>query len=314
MPAMTVLAKPLACGPFIDGDLSAGAAFVDGEIVPISEARIPLLDWGFLRSDACQDTVSVWKGSFFCLDRHIARFQRSLEGLRLQCPYDEVALARILASLVRRSGQSEAAYVQMLVTRGVPQQGSRDPRSCTNRFYAFCLPYVRIAPADGPELLDVAISQRPRIAAAAVPSDIKNYHWIDFELALFEAYDRGATSVVLSDAAGTLTEGPGFNLFCVNDGVVRTPASNVLPGITRGVVVELAEELGIDLRVGPVAADALRGADEAFATSTAGGVMPIRAVDGGALKETPGPITALIRDTYWRKREAGWHGTPVASL
>jgi branched-chain amino acid aminotransferase len=292
--------------------LSAGAAFVDGAVLPIADARIPLLDWGFLRSDACQDTISVWKGSF--LDRHLARFRRSLAGLRLSCPHDDAALAGILASLVRCSGLSEGAYVQMLMTRGLPAPGSRDPRSCRNRFYAFCLPYVRIAPADGAGLLEVAISRRPRIGAAAVPSEIKNYHWIDFELALFEAYERGATSVVLSDASGTLTEGPGFNLFCVSDGTLRTPGSNVLSGITRSLVIGLAGDLGIQVAIGSLGAEELLSADEAFATSTAGGVMPIRAVDGQRLKAAVGPITALIRDTYWKKREAGWHGTPVASL
>ena len=295
-------------------ELSAGAAFVDGAIVPVGEARIPLLDWGFLRSDACQDTVSVWKGAFFCLDRHLARFRRSLDGLRLSCPYDDAALAGILATLVRASGLSQGAYVQMLATRGRPAPGSRDPRSCTNRFYAFCLPYVRVAPSEGAGLLELAISRRPRIPPAAVPSEIKNYHWIDFELALFEAYERGATSVVLSDAAGTLTEGPGFNLFCIAGGVLHTPGGNVLPGITREIVIELAAELGVRVESGPVSADALLGADEAFATSTAGGVMPIRAVEGKLLKAAPGPITALVRDTYWMKREAGWHGTLVASL
>jgi branched-chain amino acid aminotransferase len=296
------------------GDFAAGAAFVEGAIVPVAEAHIPLLDWGFLRSDACQDTVSVWNGLFFCLDRHLARFRQSLKGLHLACPYDNGAVAGILAALVRRAGLSDGAYVQMLVTRGLPRPGSRDPRSCANRFYAFCLPYVRIGPADGPELLELAISRRPRLSDATVPSDIKNYHWIDFELALFEAYERGATSVVLSDAAGMLTEGPGFNLFCVSGGQLRTPTANVLPGITRGGVLELARELGVGVSLEPLAASALQDADEAFATSTAGGVMPIRTVDGRALKAAPGPVTALIRDTYWKRREEGWHGTSVASL
>jgi branched-chain amino acid aminotransferase len=299
--------------PAANADLPLGMAFVEGAFVPASEARIPLLDWGFLRSDACQDTVSVWQGSFFCLDLHLARFQRSCDALRLACPHDDREIAAILAELVRRSGLADA-YVQMIATRGLPRSGGRDPRDCVNRFAAFCVPYVRIAPDDGPELLDVVISARPRIPASAVPSGIKNYHWIDFELALFEAYERGGNSVVLSDGGGALTEGPGFNLFCASGGALRTPAANVLAGITRGVVIELAEELGIPVRVEPVAADALRFADEAFATSTAGGVMPIRSVDGRPLGAAPGPITRLLRDTYWKRREAGWRGTPVASL
>lgn len=285
-------------------------ALVDGAVVAAEDAKISILDWGFLRSDACQDTVSVWSGQFFRLADHIARFRRSCGLLRLEIPYDDAGLTAALGGLVAASGLREA-YVQMLVTRGRPAPGSRDPRSCRNRFFAFCLPYVWISPKDGPGLR-LKVSDRPRIDSASVSSEIKNYHWIDFELGLFEAFEADCDSVVLTDGAGHLTEGPGFNLFAVVDGTLISPDRNVLPGVTRRTVIELAEELQLTARLAPLTAADLARATEVFATSTAGGIMAVRSVDGRAVADgTPGPITRRLAELYWSRRAQGWHGTPV---
>jgi len=290
----------------------AGLAFVDGAFCALENAKISIFDWGFLRSDACQDTISVWKGRFFCLDQHLDRFARSCRELRLAPPYGRDEIAAILKQGVRRAGLADA-YVQMIATRGRPAPGSRDPRSCTNTFLAFFVPYVHIAPDQGRGVLDLAVSTRARIPASSVPSTIKNYHWIDFELALLDAYEQGATTVALVDAEGNLTEGPGFNLFMVKDGRLATPAANVLPGITRGVVVELAAELGLPVELRAIAPAELYAADEIFATSTAGGIMTVASVDrqpvGAAGSNRP--VTERLRALYWKRREEGWRGTPV---
>ena len=287
-----------------------GAAFVEGRIVPISEARIPLLDWGFLRSDACQDTVSVWRGMFFCLDEHIARFFQSCRNLQLSCPYDEHQLADVLSRLVQHAGLADA-YVQMIATRGLPAPDSRDLRTCKNTFLAFCVPYVHITPDSGRGFLDAIISERPRIPASSVPSSIKNYHWIDFELGLLEAYERGGNTVLLTDGNGGVTEGPGFNVFGCRGGELFTPDTNILEGITRNVVLEIADNLKVEVRQRRVTAAELRDADEVFATSTAGGIMPVRSIDGRPLRNVPGPITREVAGIYWKKRETGWRGTPI---
>jgi branched-chain amino acid aminotransferase len=289
-----------------------GVAMVDGRIVPVSEARIPLMDWGFLRSDACQDTVSVWRGRFFCLDDHIDRFLQSCRHLQLICPYSREELAEVLKRLVRASGLADA-YVQMIMTRGLPEPGSRDLRTCRNSFLAFCVPYIHIAPDSGRGQLDLIVSERPRIATQSVPSSIKNYHWIDFELGLLEAYERGGNSVVLTDGDGGITEGPGFNIFSCRAGRLATPAANVLDGITRRVVIELAQELHLTAEERRVGVAELEGADEVLATSTAGGIMTVRSVNGRVLPNAPGPITRELAKIYWERREKGWRGTPVGT-
>ncbi len=106
---------------------AGGAAFVDGRFVPVAEARVPILDWGFLRSDATYDVAHVWRGSFFRLEDHLDRFERGMARLRMSPPYDRSEIREILIGCVRRSGLREA-YAEIICTRGVPPPGSRDPR------------------------------------------------------------------------------------------------------------------------------------------------------------------------------------------
>jgi branched-chain amino acid aminotransferase len=277
-------------------DTSAGVAYIDGVFVPIAQASVPILDLGFLRSDATYDVVAVWKGKFFRLDKHLDRFFAGLEKLRLELPVDRDGLTRVLADCVRRAG-IEDAYVEVIATRGMPVAGSRDIRLCVNRMYCFAIPYVWIR---------LVVGETERISNKAVDPRIKNYHWLDFEQALLSAYDAGGDNVVLSDGKGLVTEGAGFNVFIVRDGVLQTPATNVLEGITRHTVLDIARELGIHTEVGEVTVHALREADEAFGASTAGGVFFVTSVDGTPLGDGRiGPVTQRIHDTYW-----AWHDDP----
>ena len=293
--------------PFADG-----AAFIAGEYVPLSEARIPIQDWGFIRSDVTYDVAHVWKGSFFRLEDHLERFQRSAAALHMTLPHTRESLREILAECVRLSGLREAV-VEMICTRGVPPPGSRDPRSATNGFFAFAAPFIWIAnEAQRRDGLHLVISSVQRIPPESVDPTVKNFHWGDLIRGLYEAYDRGGETAVLIDAVGNVTEGPGFNIFVVKGGRVFTPATGVLEGITRMTVIELCSECGIPLEVEAVPAETVRSADEVFLSSTAGGIMPVGKVDGCEVGGgRPGPITCRLRDLYWSKKEAGWHATPV---
>jgi branched-chain amino acid aminotransferase len=290
-----------------------GVAFIDGEYVPIELARIPILDWGFLHSDATYDVVHVWRGSFFRLADHVERFLRGVRRLRLQVLFEGSEIEQILAECVRRSGLRDA-YVEMICTRGVPAPGSRDPRRASNAFYAFAIPFVWIADDRQRETgLSLHISDRERISPRSVDPRTKNYHWLDLTLGSFEAYDAGAETVVLVDGAGNVVEGPGFNVFVVASGVVATPTTGVLEGITRRTVIELAREQGREVRERAVSADAVRRADEVLITSTAGGVMAVTSVDGAPVGDgTIGPVTRALRDAYWRLHDDPHFATPVA--
>jgi branched-chain amino acid aminotransferase len=289
-----------------------GIAFVNGAYIPLAQATIPLIDRGFVRSDATYDVAHVWKGSFFRLDDHIERFQASMRGLRMSLPYSASEIADILVECVRRSGLRDA-YVQMTCTRGVPPRGTRDPRLCENRFYAFAQPFVWIANEeqrrDG---LKMVVSSVQRIQPEAVDPRIKNFHWLDLTMGIFEAYDRDALVAVLVDREGNITEGAGFNVFTVRDGVLATPNRGIFEGMTRRTVIELAAELDIPCEVRPVSVDELRAADEIFLTSTAGGIMPVTVLDGSIYGNgKPGALTSRIHDTYWQRKADGWLSTKV---
>jgi branched-chain amino acid aminotransferase len=287
-------------------DFRSGAAYVNGRFVPVEQASISIFDWGLLHSDATYDVAHVWKGAFFRLDDHMDRFERGMARLRMSLPLTRSEMREILFECVRLSALRDA-YVEMMCTRGVPPAGSRDPRDARNRFYAFAIPFVWIAsPQKQEEGIDIVIGSTRRIAPEAVDPRVKNYHWLDFVSGLFEAYDRGSETAVLTDEGGHVLEGPGFNLFVVSGGRIATPDRGVLEGITRRTVMEIAHDMGVAVEERPVRADELRRADEAFMTSTAGGVMPIAKVDGSALGNgKPGSMTRRFRERYW-----ALHGDP----
>jgi branched-chain amino acid aminotransferase len=294
------------------GAYADGAAFVDGRFVPIAEAGVPILDWGFLRSDATYDVAHVWRGSFFRLEDHLDRFGRSMEHLRLSLPYGRDEIRDILIQCVRLSGLRDA-YAEVVCTRGIPKPGSRDPRECENRFYAFVVPFVWIAdPKKQEQGLHAVIGSRQRIAPESVDPTVKNYHWLDLETGLLDAYERGGETVILTDAEGNVVEGPGFNVFAVHDGTVSTPDRGVLEGITRRTVIELANELGIPIEARPVSAESLGRADEIFLSSTAGGVIPVTTVDGEVVGDGElGAATLRLREAYWDLHDDPRFSLPV---
>ena len=141
---------------------------------------------------------------------------------------------------------------------------------------------------------------------------VKNYHWLDLDLALLDAYDHEAELVVLRDLSGAITEGPGFNVFAHVDGRWLTPASGTLRGVTRRSVIELAVQAGQPLEEGRLSASDLRRAAEVLITSTAGGIMPVTVIDGEPVGTgAPGPLTLQLRERYWARHQDPRYSTPV---
>jgi branched-chain amino acid aminotransferase len=281
--------------------------------VPIGEARIPILDAGFVRSDLTYDVVGVWQGSFFRLPDHMARLEAGLGRIRLRSPRSRDQIREILFELVRRSGLREA-YVETVITRGVPPLGERDPRQWDPRFYAYAIPYVWIVRPEQQEAGTHAVVAREtvRIPAEAVDPRVKNFHWGDLVRGQFEAYDRGASLPILTDGRGLVREGPGFNVFALVDGRLMTPLSGVLEGVTRKTVIELAEQAGLSISVSDLPVASLYRATEVFLTSTAGGVMPVTTLDGKPVGDgRPGPVTTSLRSRYWHLHQDPRYSLPV---
>ena len=307
---------PIAMRDAGDTDWSAGAAYIKGRFVPLAEAAIPVTDWGYRRSDVTYDVVSVWNGAFFRLDDHMRRFQASMQALRLAPTETEADMRRILTECARKLGKREA-YVAMDCLRGVPRPGlPRHPASCANHFLAFAMPWVWVIPEDiQARGAHVVIAETPRIPEVCVDPRVKNFHWGDLTRGQFEASERGADTCILLDLDGQVTEGPGFNVFMVTDGVVASPDRGALEGITRMSVYELCGHLGIKSEIRPIKADEMRDADEVFLATTAGGIMPASRIDGRIMgNDRPGPISARLREAFWRRRAEGWHATPIEGL
>ena len=293
-------------------DFSAGAAWMSGQVIPISEAKISVFDWGLTRSDITYDVVHVWDGAFFRLDDYLDRFELSMKKLRFDVGMGRSTIRSALIELVATSGL-QSAYVSMVASRGTPiATGNRDPRACTNHFYAWAVPFIWVIPKDVVKRgAHISIAQDARrIPSTSVDPTVKNYHWGDMTAALFQALDEGYDTTVLLDHNDLVTEGPGFNIFAVISDRVITPKSGMLEGISRKTVFEICAELGIPCEATDVQKDEFINASEVFIATTAGGLVPVTRVNGRIMgNDVIGPTTAKILQTYW-----DWHGRKDLAL
>ena len=287
----------------MENDLSLGAAWMNGTVIPISQATIPVNDWSLVHSDITYDVVPVVDGAFFRFDEYLARFLSSMEDLHLDPGMNKRDIQSALHQMVSKSSLRDS-YVAMVCSRGKPKiAGSRDPRDCENHFFAWCVPYVHIIK---PEIVEQGatawIAQNAyRIPENSVNPLVKNYHWGDFTQGLFEAKDKNYETVILLDYDGNVTEGPGFNVFAVKDKVLITPDRGVLAGVSRKTVLEMAEHLGINTSVRSLSVEELLEADEVFLSSSGGGVIPIIRVNETIFGNgASGPISVQLNETYWK--------------
>jgi branched-chain amino acid aminotransferase len=296
---------------------SQGVAYSHGRYLPVEDAAIPILDPAFTKSDVVFDAVSVWDGSFFRLDDHFARFRASCEYVRMKPLRTEDEIKQILARCVDEAGLSRA-IVYFLCTRGRYGGGVAfgDPRTSRNEFHAYSVPYYWVVPKDrvetGAHLWIVETRRAPNVS---INQRVKSFNRMDLTRGQFEALDNGADQPLLLSTDGFLTEGPGFNVWIVKGDRVLTPGDNVLEGITRLTVFDLCLEVGLKAAAADLTPDDVYAADEAFLSSSGGGIIPFTKVNNRAIGNgEPGAMTRRLSDLYWKKRAQGWHATPMAEL
>lgn len=296
---------------------ASGSAFVIDEVCPLSEARVPITDLGFNRADATYDVVSVSRGQYFRLEHHQKRFAKSLERFKLRSPFGFEKEKELLDHLMTLTGLKDA-YVWWGVTRGAMPENSSDrldPTKFHNRYYAFVIPYLFIADDEKRERgLNIVTSDKYiRIPMKSVDARAKNFHGLDLAMSLYEAGERDGDWSVLPNSDGFLTESPGSNIFVIKNGTVATPDTGCLEGITRETALDLCKLMDIPTEVRPVKVEELLDADEAFMTSTAGGIMPIGAVNSQNLPNWGGQssLSVRIHNEYWERRWNGWDSIPV---
>ncbi|MBM3483295.1 MAG: branched-chain amino acid--2-keto-4-methylthiobutyrate aminotransferase [Alphaproteobacteria bacterium] len=292
-------------------------AYFEGQFMPLKAAKISIVDPAVTKSDIVFDVVSATGRTFFRLDDHLDRFETSCRSIRIKLPVGRDELKRISAECIDRSGYEDAC-VFMCGTRGQYRGGVAlgDPRDCENGFYVYAVPYYWVVPRDKAESgAHLWIAETRRAPDEAINQKAKNFNRMDLTKATFEALDHGADAAVLLSMQGQLSEGAGFNIWIVRGKTLLTPGENLLEGITRRTVFDLARDLGLETKATNLPPEALLEAPEAFLSTTAGGIIPVTRVNDRPLGNgAPGLQTSAIRQRYWEKRRAGWHGTTVNSL
>ena len=260
--------------------------WVDGGLVDEAEARVSPFDHGLLTGDGIFETLRITRGQPFAARRHLDRLARSAAGIRLPCPPAPAVLAA-MHEVIGANAMVEGR-LRVTVTGGPSALGS-DRAAVDPTVIVACGPLPAWPPA-----ADVAVSPWPRNERSPL-AGVKSTSYGENVVALARARDRGAGEAVFANLAGHLCEGTGTNVFLGVGGRLLTPplSSGCLAGVTRELVLELADILEDDL---PLAA--LASADEAFLTSSTRDVQPIRAVDGRPLPVCPGPLTQAVADAF----------------
>jgi branched-chain amino acid aminotransferase len=296
---------------------SESIAFFEGRYMPVKDAKISIVDPAVTKSDIVFDVVSTTGRVFFRLDDHVERFETSCRKMRIQLPVSSDEIKRISAECVHRSGFDDAC-VFMCGTRGLYRSGGvlGDPRNCDNGFYAYAVPYYYVVPHECVETgAHIWIAETRRAPNSAIDQTVKNFNRMDLTKGTFEALDHGADAAVLLSIDGHVAEGAGFNIWIVRGKTLLTPGDNLLEGITRRTVFDLAKEMGIEAKTANLKPQELIEAQEAFLSTTAGGIVPVTRVNDRPLGNgAAGLLTTNIRNRYWDRRRAGWHGTTVDSL
>ena len=256
-------------------------ASVDGEVVPAEEARVSVLDNGFTFGDSVYETLRTYAGRPFRLERHLQRLRASAGRLGIGLPLGDPQVACRLDALLARAGNAES-YIRLIVTRGRGDISYNFDRVQGPTVVMVVKPYQPYPEQHFRDGVDVVISSIRRNHPQALDPAIKSCNLLNNILAVREAQARGAAEALLLNQAGDVAEGASTNVFVVRSGRVVTPPleAGILAGITREVVLELAGRLGLDAREERVGVGELRGADEAFLTSTTRELAPVRAIDG----------------------------------
>ena len=274
-------------------------AYFNGEWMPSGQVKIDPTDRGFIVGDAVFDVARTFNGKSFRMKEHIDRLYRSLKYVRIDCGLPVQEMLRISEEGIRKNEHLRAEvgdfYVRQFVTRG---QGVRvwqatKPTVCVSISPINFVSYPRCHE----EGLHAVITRTLSYPPEALDPKIKHYSRMNFNLAELEANDVDPGALpILRDERGNLTEGSGFNVFLVTDGVIRTPGDrSILQGVSRGMVFDLAGQLEIPIAEENLQPYDLYTSDEAFLASTTFCVVPVTQVDRRTIGYgKPGPVTKRL--------------------
>jgi D-alanine transaminase len=269
--------------------------YLNGEWMPIEQAKIPVLDRGFIFGDGVYEVIPSYSGHPFRLREHLARLQSSLAGIRIDNPYSLDKWEQLAREMIARN-TGEDQYVYLQVTRGVAPRDHAFPKGVKPTVFMMSNPLT----TPPQELRDTGVNAVSVADNRWQRCDIKATSLLANCLLRQAAVDQGAAEAVLF-RDGKLTEGSSSNIFAVKGSVILSPPKSnfILPGITYDVVIELARANKLPLEVRQVSEAEVRVADELWLTSSTKEVLAITTLDGKAVGSgKPGPVCARMYHLY----------------
>jgi len=278
-------------------------AYFKGEWMPFSQVKIDPMDRGFTVGDVVFDVARTFNGKSFRMEDHIQRLYRSLKFVRIDPGLSAKEMLDISEEVVQRNDHLRAEVGDFTITQFVTRGPGSSSRSAGPP--AVC---VKVAPIGFGRFADLfkdgahgVITRTRSYPVESLDPKVKNYSRMNFNLADLEAADVDPEAwPILTDADGSLTEGTGYNVFLVTDGVIRTPGDrNILQGVSRGMVFDLARQLNIPLVEEDLQPYDLYTADEAFFSGTSPCILPVSKVDQREIGDgRPGPIVQQLLSAW----------------
>ncbi len=280
--------------------------WIDGQLVDKDEAKISVFDHGLLYGDGVFEGIRIYSGRIFECQTHVDRLFESARRIRLQIPYTKQQIVEAMETTLAAADRQDG-YIRLVVTRGAGTLGL-NPFLCPEPTVIVIVDGIRLYPEQMyREGMSVIISSVRRCGATMLDPQVKSLNYLNNIRAKIECIDAGVSEAIMLNAEGHVAECTGDNIFIVSDGVVITPPleAGILEGVTRGVVLNLAEQMGIEVRQSCVSVPGLLAADECFLTGTAAEVIAVTRVDDHPIGDgKPGPITAKLREAFFQYARA----------
>ena len=274
--------------------------YIDGEYYPKEEAKVSVFDHGLLYGDGIFEGIRAYNGRVFRLDEHLERLYLSAKSILINIGLSLEEMREAVLETLRRNNLKDA-YIRLVVTRGKGDLGL-DPRKCPKSAVIIIADEIKLYPKETYENgLKLIIASTRKNSPDALSPRIKSLNYLNNILGKLEAINAGCAEAVMLDRHGYLTECTSENIFLVRNGMLYTPTATVgiLEGITRSVVMELCEKMGLPVQMSFLTAHDLYVADECFVPGTGAELIPVVDLCGRPIGSgSPGPITKKLLEAF----------------
>ncbi|HUV97918.1 MAG TPA: branched-chain-amino-acid transaminase, partial [Candidatus Paceibacterota bacterium] len=287
--------------------------YVDGYYYPKSGAKISVYDHGFLYGDGVFEGIRAYKGSVFKLKEHIDRLYSSARAIMLEIPLTKEEMTRAVIETLKKN-KLTVAYIRLVVSRGAGDLGL-DPRKCPKPTIIIITDRIKLHDTTAKEKgITAIITWVKRDPVDATSHEIKSLNYLNSILAKIEANNANVDEAICLNKEGFVCEGVAENIFTVTNGTIITPptSTGALRGITRTVVIEIAQKLGYNVAKKEITPADLFLAEEVFFTGTAAEVVPVREINKRRIGDgNPGSITKKLMEEYHKAVIDPKNGVPI---